>query len=87
MICPNCKSKQTCVVNSREKTYGVYRRRECFDCGKRFSTKEIDDVVLRQYAINEVCETYRKTLINSILKVVGENGGDDNEKKKPMRRL
>lgn len=41
MKCPHCKSKKTKVIDTREKEFYRYRRYECFDYKKRFSTMEI----------------------------------------------
>ncbi len=41
MNCPNCGSLQVKVVDSRRKEASISRRRECLDCGKRFSTIEV----------------------------------------------
>lgn len=46
MKCPNCGSSQTFVVNSRpakEETQ-IWRRRECEDCKKKFTTHELIDL-------------------------------------------
>lgn len=42
MRCPFCRSEDTRVIDSREADGGnaVRRRRECDDCGERFSTVE-----------------------------------------------
>jgi transcriptional repressor NrdR len=42
MICPFCKSEKTKVVDKRETGSGAVtrRRRECIECGKRFTTYE-----------------------------------------------
>ena len=42
MKCPYCKSENTGVIDSRDSDDGdsVRRRRECHDCGKRFTTYE-----------------------------------------------
>lgn len=42
MQCPFCKKEDTKVVDSRTSEGGrvVRRRRECKDCGKRFTTYE-----------------------------------------------
>lgn len=40
MRCPYCESKQTRVVDTARKERSIRRRRECKDCGKRFSTME-----------------------------------------------
>ena len=42
MKCPQCGSDNNYVIDSRPSTeYGVRRRRECNECGKRFTTYEI----------------------------------------------
>lgn len=42
MICPFCSSKRTRVVDKRETGSGTVtrRRRECLECGRRFTTYE-----------------------------------------------
>ncbi len=40
MKCPYCGSKCTRVVDTARKEHSIRRRRECQDCGKRFSTME-----------------------------------------------
>ena len=42
MKCPYCKTEDTAVIDSRLSDDGdsVRRRRECEDCGKRFTTYE-----------------------------------------------
>ncbi|MBN1475680.1 transcriptional repressor NrdR [Candidatus Sumerlaeota bacterium] len=47
MICPHCGSSNNRVVNSRDAQNGtaVRRRRECLNCGERFTTFEtIEDI-------------------------------------------
>jgi Zn ribbon nucleic-acid-binding protein len=41
MTCPNCNGK-TKVVDSRTDEDSTERRRECVECGYRFSTVEVD---------------------------------------------
>lgn len=41
MICPNCNSDQSMVIDSRQMPQYRYRRQKCLACGERFSTKEI----------------------------------------------
>lgn len=41
MDCPFCCGA-TKVIDSRRETEGVRRRRECLDCGYRFTTMEFD---------------------------------------------
>ena len=41
MICPFCREGETKVVDSRaSEEFAVRRRRECLDCGRRFTTYE-----------------------------------------------
>lgn len=40
MKCIYCKSNKTSVIESREQTITVRRRRECLNCKKRFTTYE-----------------------------------------------
>jgi transcriptional repressor NrdR len=41
MICPNCKSPNNKVLETRQQCEGeLRRRRECLDCKQRFSTLE-----------------------------------------------
>ena len=40
MRCPYCGHPDTKVTDSRESEDGIRRRRECLDCGRRFTTYE-----------------------------------------------
>ncbi len=40
MNCPYCSSKNFKVVDKRDSLNSIRRRRECIDCGKRFTTYE-----------------------------------------------
>ena len=40
MKCPYCENKDSKVVESRESSDSVRRRRECIRCGLRFTTYE-----------------------------------------------
>ena len=40
MRCPFCGNSDTKVTDSRESDDGIRRRRECLECGKRFTTYE-----------------------------------------------
>jgi transcriptional repressor NrdR len=40
MKCPYCQGNDTRVIDTREASEGVRRRRECKGCGKRFTTYE-----------------------------------------------
>lgn len=42
MNCPKCNSNQVYVTDSRRKEGTVHRRRECQDCGHRYTTVEVD---------------------------------------------
>ncbi len=49
MKCPDCESFEDKVVETRESKDGIYirRRRECLNCGKRFTTYEkIEEIPL-----------------------------------------
>lgn len=48
MRCPVCQRSDSKVVDSREATDGdsIRRRRECLECGRRFTTYERVDVVM-----------------------------------------
>lgn len=41
MICPFCTTDNTKVIDKRDLDQFTRRRRECLDCGKRFSTREL----------------------------------------------
>jgi transcriptional repressor NrdR len=47
MRCPYCKNNDSRVIDSRSAEEGatIRRRRECIQCGKRFTTYEIIEVV------------------------------------------
>lgn len=38
--CPKCGEYESRVTNTRPSPTGVYRRRECLQCGHRYSTEE-----------------------------------------------
>lgn len=59
MNCPRCGGG-TYVVDSRTKEFGVYRRRECQVCGKRFTTADLKGQF--DEAIDNVKEQFCKTL-------------------------
>lgn len=40
MMCPYCEGGDTRVVDSRDSGAGIRRRRECAECGRRFTTYE-----------------------------------------------
>ena len=41
MKCPQCEQPQSKVTDSRDTDHGIRRRRECLDCGHRFTTHEL----------------------------------------------
>ncbi|MDR0975627.1 MAG: transcriptional regulator NrdR [Christensenellaceae bacterium] len=45
MKCPSCGGKENKVVDSRETLNSIRRRRECIDCGKRFTSYETVEMV------------------------------------------
>lgn len=45
MICPKCKKSDTKVIDSRDIENCVRRRRECLECGFRFTTYEKIELV------------------------------------------
>ena len=47
MDCPKCKSVQVRTIDSRCFPSTVKRRRECQECGHRFTTLEVELGVLR----------------------------------------
>jgi transcriptional regulator NrdR family protein len=59
MDCPKCYGKTTVLVTKVNEDY-VRRRRECLECGHRYTTVEmvIDDIKLyiRQKAFYEKCK-------------------------------
>lgn len=52
MTCPVCGGK-THIINSRSDGETVRRRRECKDCGRRFTTREIDIDILNNLTRKE----------------------------------
>ncbi len=72
MQCPYCKSKNTDVIDSREVLDGksIRRRRECSECGKRFTTYEkidFDDItVIKQDKTREPFD--RNKVLAGVLK-------------------
>lgn len=50
MMCPICNGK-TEVTDSRERKFGVWRRRKCLECGTRFSTQEVLSLNAREASV------------------------------------
>ncbi len=47
MKCPYCGYEEFKVIDSRPKEEKIRRRRECLQCGRRFTTYEVVEVPLR----------------------------------------
>lgn len=52
MTCPVCGG-QTRITDSRSDGETVRRRRECRECGHRFTTREIDNDMLKKLTKKE----------------------------------
>lgn len=72
MRCPYCFFDESKVVDSRptEEGESIRRRRECIDCGKRFTTYEkIEEIPLRVIKKDGNRQAYdRNKLLNGIVK-------------------
>ena len=72
MRCPFCENTDTKVIDSRptEEGHAIRRRRECENCGKRFTTYEkIEELLLMVIKKDGSRETFdRSKIINGILK-------------------
>lgn len=72
MRCPFCNYEETKVVDSRPADQGnmIRRRRECFECAKRFTTYEkIESLPLMVIKKDRSLEPFdREKLINGLLK-------------------
>ena len=47
--CPQCGSIRSRVYDKRNSSVGIRRRRECHDCGNRYSTVEVARVFRAPY--------------------------------------
>ena len=70
MRCPYCNHPESKVIDSRDSTEGIRRRRECMQCGLRYTTYErIQTTALMVAKRDSRREEFnRDKLINSILK-------------------
>lgn len=72
MKCPNCSSMSSKVIDSRptDENRSIRRRRECMECGCRFTTYEkIEQTPLMVVKKNEDRESFdRNKLLNGIIK-------------------
>lgn len=70
MFCPYCKYGDTKVLDSRstEDGYSVRRRRECLQCGRRFTTYErVDEIPLIVVKKDESREPFdRNKILNGL---------------------
>lgn len=41
MTCPKCKANDSAVKQTRQRAYGVWRRRFCMGCGHVFTTRDV----------------------------------------------
>ena len=80
MICPNCGSGQTAIVDSRESGWGgetVRRRRRCRECGFRYSTFEITEesyngLLKQQEMLREIVQNRGPKMAMALLDAVQE---------------
>ena len=78
MKCPKCKSENLAVKDSRTAGSTIKRRRECVECGYRFTTYES-----QMYINDEILKHLRKALKQYVKKYgidINENEYKDLEK-------
>ncbi|WP_151902847.1 transcriptional regulator NrdR [Corynebacterium urogenitale] len=79
MLCPSCRSEQSRVVDSRavEQGVSIRRRRECSDCGTRFTTVERSILlVMKRSGVTE--EFSREKVIKGVRRACqGRDVSDD----------
>lgn len=72
MKCPFCETNDTKVINSRptEEGHAIRRRRECDNCGKRFTTYEkVEEVLFMVIKKDGSREAFdRNKVLNGIMK-------------------
>jgi len=72
MKCPFCENSDTRVIDSRptEEGHAIRRRRECDNCGKRFTTYEkVEEVLFMVVKKDGSRETFdRNKILNGIVK-------------------
>lgn len=72
MKCPYCEFQDTKVIDSRptEEGQSIRRRRECENCGKRFTTYEkVEEIIMIVVKKDGSRETFdRNKIINGIIK-------------------
>jgi transcriptional repressor NrdR len=72
MKCPFCENEETKVVDTRptEEGHTIRRRRECINCGKRFTTYEkIENIQLIVVKKDKTREVFDRTkILNGIIR-------------------
>ena len=87
MKCPFCGDDNTRVIDSRpaDDNEAIRRRRQCDECGKRFTTYEkVETIPLIVIKKDKNRETYDRSKIESGVRVETE-GRDDDPYKQPAR--
>ncbi|MBW2966524.1 ribonucleoside triphosphate reductase, partial [Candidatus Woesearchaeota archaeon] len=91
MKCPYCNSSNTKVVDKRVTEKGNRRRRECIDCGKRFTTYEkidisdsVDKVKKRD---GKIVDLDKDKITNVIFNAAKAVGGKDKEEAERLSGL
>lgn len=74
MMCPKCDSLNLRAVDVRPRNVGNvnYRRRECLDCGHRFSTFELPEGEINAIAGKIFAARLKKKLSARMAEIIGE---------------
>ena len=73
MLCPECKNKQTEVLDSRNELRFVRRRRQCLKCKHRFTTYErIDPPKIQVIKRNGAYEDYQRSKVEKGIRLAFE---------------
>lgn len=69
MLCKSCKGKSK-VVDTREVSGGVRRRRKCLQCGRRWSSweVEVEEAARGSKMSKKVMDQYLRQKLEEILK-------------------
>jgi len=91
MYCPFCGKQDTKVIDSRLASEGaqVRRRRECLDCGERFTTFEFAELVMpRIIKSNGAREPFdEKKLVSGIMRALEKRPVDADSVEAAISRL
>jgi len=69
----NCKcGGETKIVNSRRKEGNIWRRRECLECGERFTTWETNDNFHKQVKQMDYMREKMLNIAHHIQRILGE---------------